>query len=45
MILEGVGVPQVDAFLDGATGGAISSLEEALGVPDIEKALGLEKGF
>ena len=45
MLLSGVGVPAVDKFLDDATGGAITSIEKALGVPDIEKALGLEKGF
>lgn len=41
MVLEGVGVPEVNAFIDSATGGAVSSLEAALGVTDVEKALGL----
>jgi hypothetical protein len=45
MLLQGVGVPQIDAFLNAATGGTICSLEKALGVPDIEKTLGLESGF
>lgn len=44
MILQGVGLPEIDSFLDATTGGAISSLEGALGVTDLEKALGLEKG-
>lgn len=41
LILEGVGVTEVNKFLDAATGGAVTSLSEALGVTDIEKALGL----
>jgi hypothetical protein len=45
MLLQGVSVPQIDAFLNAATGGTICSLEKALGVPDIEKTLGLESGF
>ncbi|KID74441.1 hypothetical protein MBR_06540, partial [Metarhizium brunneum ARSEF 3297] len=44
MLLQGIGLPQVDAFLDSATGGAMSSLEGALGVTDIEKALHLSGG-
>lgn len=44
MLLQGIGLPEIDKFLDAATGGAISSLEGALGVPDLEKALGIEKG-
>lgn len=41
MLLEGLGINDVNAFLDSATGGAISSLTEALGVDDIEAALGI----
>jgi len=41
MLESGLGIDAVNAFLDNATGGVISSLEGALGVTDIEKALGL----
>jgi hypothetical protein len=41
MLEEGLGVTAVNAFLDEATGGAITSLEDALGVTDVYKALGL----
>lgn len=43
MIEDGVGITAVNEFLDDATGGAITSLEDALGVTDIFKALGLEE--
>lgn len=41
MLESGLGLPEVEAFLDNATGGAITSLEDALGVTDVLKALGL----
>ncbi|KAH7312611.1 hypothetical protein B0I35DRAFT_411314 [Stachybotrys elegans] len=41
MILDGAGVTAVNEFLDETTGGAITSLEDALGVTDILVALGL----
>lgn len=41
MLLEGTGVNDVNAFLDEATGGTITSLTEALGVDDVEAALGI----
>ena len=41
MLLEGLGVYEVNAFLDSATGGAVSSLTEILGIDDIEAALGI----
>lgn len=41
MLEEGVGVTAINQFLDDATGGAITSLEDALGVTDLYKALGL----
>lgn len=41
MLLNGVGLDSVNAFLDSATGGAVTDLSETLGVTDLEKALGL----
>ncbi|CAM1509721.1 Fc.00g000560.m01.CDS01 [Cosmosporella sp. VM-42] len=41
MVLEGASITEVNQFIDNATGVAISSLEGALGVTDIEEALGL----
>ena len=41
MILEGTGITAVNQLIDSITGGAIGSLEEVLGVTNIEKALGL----
>lgn len=44
LLLKGVGLPEIDKFLDNVTGGALTSLEEALGVTDLEKALNLQDG-
>ena len=41
MIESGLHIDVVDAWLDSVTGGAVTSLEETLGVTDIEKALGI----
>ncbi|KEY70370.1 hypothetical protein S7711_11337 [Stachybotrys chartarum IBT 7711] len=43
MIEAGTPVPEVNEYLDRATGGAIVSIEDALGVTDILVALGLEE--
>jgi hypothetical protein len=41
MLLDGLGLRDVNDYLDQQTGGAITNLEDALGVTDIEVALGL----
>jgi len=41
MLEDGLGVTAVNEFLDEATGGAITSIEDALGVSDVLVALGL----
>ena len=38
---EGLGLDQVNAWLGEATGGYFTDVEDALGIPDIEKALGI----
>lgn len=40
MLEDGLGVTAVNEFLDKATGGAISSIEDALGVTDVLEAIG-----
>ena len=42
MLLQGIGLDDVEAWLDGVTGGAVSSLSEALGIPDVLAALGIK---
>jgi hypothetical protein len=42
MLEDGLGVTAVNKFLDESTGGAITSIEDALGVTDVLKALGLD---
>ena len=41
MLLEGLGLDEVNAFLDEATGGALTDLEEAIGIYDLLEELGL----
>lgn len=43
MLLEGIGLPEVEAWLDGVTGGAVPNLSEVLGLPDVLAALGIEE--
>lgn len=43
MLLQGIGLDDVEAWLDGVTGGAVTSLSEVLGVPDVLAALGIEE--
>jgi hypothetical protein len=38
---EGLGINAVDDLIDEETGGAFTSLESALGVTDLENALGI----
>lgn len=42
MLLQGVGIDEVEKWLDGVTGGAVSSLSDVLGVSDVLAALGIE---
>jgi hypothetical protein len=41
MYLNGLGYDEVNAFLDDATNGLYTDLNDALGVTDIDEALGL----
>ncbi|KAL2112234.1 hypothetical protein VUR80DRAFT_8189 [Thermomyces stellatus] len=41
MLLEGLSLDEVNAFLDEATDGALSDLEDALGIYDLLEELGL----
>jgi len=38
---KGLGIADVNDFLDAVTGGTVTSLEKALGVTDLEAALGI----
>lgn len=41
MLMDGTGITAVNEFLDNTTGGAITSIEDALGVTDVLEALGI----
>ena len=41
-LATGLGLPEVNAVLNEVTGGKVASLEEVLGVGDVEVALGLK---
>ena len=41
MLLEGLGLDEVNAWLDEETGGALTKLEDAVGITDLLEELGL----
>lgn len=41
MLMEGLGLDEVNSFLDEATGGALTDIEEALGIYDLLEGLGI----
>lgn len=41
MLVEGLGLDEVNAFLDEATGGELTKLEDAVGITDLLEELGL----